>query len=272
MKLDIEKLKEIAVEAGKIVMKYYNEDYHVKTKDDDSPVTEAYFAANEYIVSSLTKLYPNIAIISEEHPDEENLKLRDKKELFLIDPIDGTKAFIRKKSQFTINIAYIKDKKFILGFIYVPILDILYYSDYQNSYKITNYNTQQKVKILTKENNDLDEGIIQTSSLGKSEREILAKEFQDIKIKDNIYMTSSYKFCLIAEGVADFYPRRGGMKIWDVAAAFGILKFLDYKFLDLEGNEITFDDMIKDLSLSDFNLFRSQKVLNYFDFSSKYLL
>ncbi len=82
MKLDIEKLKEIAVEAGKIVMKYYNEDYHVKTKDDDSPVTEADFAANEYIVSSLTKLYPNIAIISEEHPDEENLKLRDKKELF----------------------------------------------------------------------------------------------------------------------------------------------------------------------------------------------
>jgi 3'(2'), 5'-bisphosphate nucleotidase len=150
--------------------------------------------------------------------------------------------------------------KFLLGFIYVPILDILYYSDYQNSYKIINV---QDAKILKKDGNDLNNGIIQISSLGRGEQKILLEEFKSLLIKKNIHSASSYKFCLIAEGVADFYPRRGNMKIWDVAAAFGILKFLNYQFLDLEGNEITLQTMIKDFSIPSFNLFRSKEVVDY---------
>ncbi len=258
--LDIEKLKEIVVEAGKIAMKYYDEDYDIQKKHDDSPVTEADFAVNDYISSSLENLYPNISIISEENCQKENLQASKQGKIFIIDPIDGTKAFISKESQFTINIGYVEGGKFLLGFIYVPILDILYYSDYQNSYKIINV---QDAKILKKDGNDLNNGIIQISSLGRGEQKILLEEFKSLLIKKNIHSASSYKFCLIAEGVADFYPRRGNMKIWDVAAAFGILKFLNYQFLDLEGNEITLQTMIKDFSIPSFNLFRSQEVVDY---------
>lgn len=257
--INIEELKNITIEAGQIAMEYYNKNYDIHTKEDDSPVTQADLEVNDYITSSLQKLYPNIAILSEENCSKENILASKQKELFIIDPIDGTKAFINRKSQFTINIGYVKDGQFILGFIYAPILDILYYSDYQNSYKLE----KGQVKILTKFENNLKDGIIQTSSMGKTENIKIAQEFKDLKIKKIIQSSSSYKFCLIAAGEADFYPRRGHMKIWDVAAAFGILKFLDYQFLDLKDQKITFDRMIDGFSLPDFNLFRSKMVLKH---------
>ena len=258
--LNIEELKKIIIEAGEIAMKYYNKNYDIHIKNDNSPVTEADFAVNNYIISSLSNLYPKIAVISEENHNEQNLKAAKQKQIFIIDPIDGTKAFINKKSQFTINIGYIEDGKFILGFIYVPILDILYYNDYQNSYKISS----GKSKILQRDKRNLNNDIIQVSSLGKKENAKLAEEFKDLPIKKTINFASSYKFCLIAEDSANFYPRRGKMKIWDVAAAFGILKFVDYQFLDLKGKEIIFEDMIKDFSIPDFNLFRSKMVFELF--------
>lgn len=257
--INIDELKTITIKAGKIAMKYYNISYNITTKNDNSPVTEADLAVNKFIASSLENLYPNIAILSEENNFEDNLKAIKQKEIFIIDPIDGTKAFINKKSQFTINIGYVKNGKFILGFIYAPILDILYFSDYKNSYKLHN---NKQTTLLKKENN-IEFGIIQTSSLGKDENNKIKSEFKKFNIKQVIKISSSYKFCLIVEGKADFYPRRGKMMIWDIAAAFGILKFLDYQFLDLGGQKITFDRMIDDFSLPDFNLFRSIKVKDY---------
>lgn len=257
--IDIEILKKITIEAGKIAMKYYDANYNIEIKDDNSPVTEADFAVNNFITSSLRKLYPNIAIISEENNHEDNLKSAKEKEIFIIDPIDGTKAFISRESQFTINIGYVLDGKFTLGFIYAPILDILYYSDYQNSYKLE----KDQLEILKKEDNNLKDGLIQVSSLNKVENQKITKDCQDLKITKIINLSSSYKLCLIAEGRGNFYPRRGPMKIWDLAAAFGILKFLDYQFLDLKGEEITFKRMIKNFSLPYFNLFRSNEVFDY---------
>jgi len=257
--IDIEILKKITIEAGKIAIKYYDANYNIEIKDDNSPVTEADFAVNNFITSSLRKLYPNIAIISEENNHEDNLKAAKEKEIFIIDPIDGTKAFISRESQFTINIGYVLDGKFTLGFIYAPILDILYYSDYQNSYKLE----KDQLEILKKEDNNLKDGLIQVSSLNKVENQKITKDCQDLKIIKIINLSSSYKLCLIAEGQGNFYPRRGPMKIWDLAAAFGILKFLDYQFLDLKGEEITFKRMIKNFSLPYFNLFRSNEVFDY---------
>ncbi|MDB2550865.1 hypothetical protein N9X24_03285 [Rickettsiales bacterium] len=259
--INIEILNKITIKAGKIAMTYYNQNYDIKTKDDNSPVTAADFAVNDYIISSLRQIYPDIAIISEENSYESNLKATKERQIFIIDPIDGTRAFINKKSQFTINIGYVQDGKFVLGFIYAPILDILYYSDHNKSYKLQN----NKLQILQNKDNDFKNGIIQTSSMGRTENIKIAEEFKNLQIKKIIQSSSSYKFCLIAEAVADFYPRRGNMRIWDVAAAFGILKFLDYQFLDLSRNKITFDRMIDDFLIPDFNLFRSQEILNHFD-------
>lgn len=264
MLLDIEKLKEITIKAGQISMKYYNKNYDILIKKDKSPVTEADLIVNDYIINSLQELYPNIAILSEENNHQKNLEASYQKRIFIIDPIDGTKSFIDKKSQFTINIGYVEDGQFVLGFIYAPILDILYYSDYQNSYKLE----KNQVNILRKSGlrksgNDLKNGVIQTSSMNKTENIKIAKEFENVKISQIIQSSSSYKFCLIADSIADFYPKRGHMKIWDVAAAFGILKFIDYQFLDLSGRKITFNKMIDDFSLSNFNLFRSEEVKEY---------
>ena len=266
MLLDIEKLKEITIKAGQISMKYYNKNYDILIKKDKSPVTEADLTVNDYIINSLQELYPNIAILSEENNHQKNLESAYQKRIFIIDPIDGTKSFIDKKSQFTINIGYVEDGQFVLGLIYAPILDILYYSDYQNSYKLE----KNQIKILKKSGNDLKNGVIQTSSMGKAENIKIAKEFENVKILQIIQSSSSYKFCLIADSIADFYPKRGHMKIWDVAAAFGILKFIDYQFLDLSGRKITFNKMIDDFCLPDFNLFRSKEIKKYIMGISKF--
>lgn len=127
-KIDIEVIKEIAKNAGDAIMAIYRKDFAVEYKDDKSPLTEADIKSNEIICSALENLYPNIPIMSEENKQVSYKERKEWKYYWCIDPLDGTKEFIKKNDEFTVNIALIYKNRPVLGVVYAPAIDKLYWA------------------------------------------------------------------------------------------------------------------------------------------------
>ena len=135
--LHVNNLIEISITAGKAIMEIYKSDFNINLKSDKSPLTQADILSNDIIISSLNKITPNTPIISEESSNisfEERCKW---KEYWLIDPLDGTKEFIKKNGEFTVNIALIENHQPIAGVVYAPAIDELYFSDIENGAFLT---------------------------------------------------------------------------------------------------------------------------------------
>lgn len=218
-------LKKIATEAGKITLKYYdNKD--IKYKADESPLTLADIKSDEYIRSELSKNF-DIPIISEESP----VDFADRKnwtEFFLVDPLDGTKEFINKNGEFTVNIALIRNKKPVMGVIYAPALDEIYYASEGNGAFM------EKNGIITELNNKsvFREKTIATASRSHMS-EIDKKFFELNNINEFKPAGSSLKFCSVASGESDIYPRFQGSMEWDIAAGHIIAKEAGCRITDL---------------------------------------
>lgn len=221
MNLDKNKLIEITRLAGQEIMKVYQKaDFKgvVSYKADDSPLTIADEASNEVIMGKLKSLYPEIPIISEEGKDIPYTERKDYNTFWLVDPLDGTKEFINKNGQFTVNIALIKDKKPVAGFIYAPDLDTYYYGILgEGAFKIE----QGKVSKIKVNNRDGERIAVRSKSHPSPEEEFV---LDDYKVVDSISVGSSLKFCMVAEGKADVYYRHGPTMEWDTAAGQAILE------------------------------------------------
>lgn len=227
-KSQIKQILTIAKEAGDIILQYYEGYKSLSTtqKQDDSPVTAADIAANDFIIAKLKQEFPNLAIVSEENPEKQNLQAAKNSSYFMIDPLDGTSAFIKKMDDFTVNIALISDNKPIFGVIYLPVLDLMYFSDENfKSYKIKNYSSNSdNLEAIKVTNNQEMLKVICTKREPEKSQIIADLKSRNMTIKELISVSSSYKFCLIAEGKADLYPRRANIKAWDVAAGHAIVK------------------------------------------------
>lgn len=226
----IEDLNNIAIKAGELIMEIYNKDFSIYYKKDNSPLTEADLKANEFICKSLENLYPNIPILSEENKEIKYSERKNWKQYFCVDPLDGTKEFIKKNKDFTVNIAFIKNQVPILGVVYAPVLKDLYYTDGIFSYK-------NKQKLPLKRNLNPKEKLNVVSSKSHSSYEI--KDFIDnlnSKNIEHISKGSSLKFCMVAEGVADIYPRLSPTMEWDTAAADAIIRCSGKKVYQFENN------------------------------------
>ena len=226
-KLNLE-LKKITILAGKAILKVYKKPFKKSYKPDKSPITEADIAANNVICAGLKKLTPNVPIISEENDNRpQNINL-----FWLVDPLDGTKEFIKKNGEFTVNIALVKNKKPIYGIIFKPVTRELYYTENKFSYytKLNqNYNLTKKIKIKTKKRK------IKILALSRSHtrnNDLILKKFNANKI---IQTGSSIKLCLIANGTANIYPRLGTTMEWDIAAGDAILRKAGGKIKTLDG-------------------------------------
>ncbi len=217
----IEKLIEIAKEAGKETLKYYNNNVKIEYKDDKSPLTEADLASHKKIVNFLKDLTPNIPIISEEGSiPEYNIRKKWMK-YWLIDPLDGTKEFIKRNGEYTINIALIIENKPVIGVIYVPVKDVLYYSEKgKGSFKIENGKEVRIFANKVKNNDPLT--VVESRSHPSKELEEFLKT---INVKKRVQTGSSLKFCLVAEGKADIYPRFGPTMEWDTGAGDCIFRY-----------------------------------------------
>lgn len=246
--IDSEDVIRISKEAGKKIMEVYEKDFKVYEKEDTlrkeghSALTEADIQSNKFINDSLKKIYPDIPIITEENmeiPFEE----RKKWEYFwLVDPLDGTKDFIKRNGEFTVNIALIEGKSPILGVVYAPVKDILYFGDRENgSFKRENGGEIQKLP-LEKKQREAYKVVASRGSFNKETEEFienLKKEHPKIEL---INIGSSLKFCMVAEGEADIYPRLGETSEWDTAAAHAIVKFAGKGVYDFKkGDEIKYN-------------------------------
>ena len=226
-RIDIQKINSIAKKAGDEIIKIYQQDFDVDYKADNSPLTKADIKSNEMITESLKDLYPEIPILSEENK-EVPYNIRKNWEYFwLIDPLDGTKEFVKKNGEFTVNIALIHKDTPVLGVIYAPVLEILYYAQKEKgAFKQEKGAITKKLPIYSNSNNNNSLKVIVSKSHYNQETKYFVNNLKN-QYKRNIefiYIGSSLKFCLIAEGKADIYPRLAPTMEWDTAAGQAIVK------------------------------------------------
>ena len=227
-----------AVQAGQEIMKIYDRNFSVEYKDDKSPLTEADRISNAIICENLKDTYP---IISEENKLIEYAERKDWKTCWLIDPIDGTKEFIKKNGEFTVNIALVEDQIPVLGVIYVPALKELYFaSKEKGSFKVSEISDftsfgelsagAAKLPIAIKK--ECYTVVASKSHLSpETEAYILELEKEHGKISSTS-KGSSLKLCMVAEGQADCYPRFAPTMEWDTAAGQAICMYAGKEVLD----------------------------------------
>jgi len=225
-KIDIQKINSIAKKAGDEIMKIYQQDFDVDYKADNSPLTKADIKSNEIIAESLKDLYPEIPILSEENKEIPYEIRRNWEYFWLIDPLDGTKEFVKKNGEFTVNIALIHKNTPVLGVIYAPALEILYYAQKEKgAFKQEKNKKPQRLPIYKHTNNDTLKVIVSKSHYNQETKyfvdNLKNKYKKTIKF---IRIGSSLKLCLIAEGKADIYPRLAPTMEWDIAAGQAIVE------------------------------------------------
>ena len=237
----IESLISISKAAGNEILKIYDlDDVGVSHKKDNSPLTLADKASNEIICSKLKKLTPHIPVLSEEGKDVSFNKRKAWDTFWLIDPLDGTKEFIKKNGEFSVNIALINHFKPILGIVYAPVLDTIWYgSASEGSFKIIKNKKPEKINVLKSKE---DETIKVVSSRSHSNNIKLGKFLIDYPKHELIFMGSSIKICLVADGSAHMYPRLGPTMEWDTAAAHAVVKFAGGNIFDMDNqNELSYN-------------------------------
>lgn len=207
--------REICRDAGEAVMEIYQSDFAVQHKDDKSPLTEADLRSHEIIATRLAELTPDIPLLSEE---EKALPFSERKKwdtYWLIDPIDGTREFVKRNDEFTVNIALIHEHDSVLGLVGVPALGTTYFAaEGQGAWKQDDGAEAVKIACRPLDNDNL----VLASSRSHGSQALQAFE-QAIGKHESNPMGSSLKFCCVAEGVADLYPRLGLTSEWDTAAA-----------------------------------------------------
>lgn len=237
--MDFDKLTEVmrrlALEAGDIIMDIYNaDDFEVKSKSDDSPVTAADEAADAHISAGLRAEFPDVTLITEEQADSHALKAHT---FLIVDPLDGTKEFIHRRGDFTVNIAYVEDGVPRRGVVYAPAKDRLFYTNAAGAsveevgeLDKNTIGTTVPIAVGTPDN----KGLMVVAS--KSHRDQATDDYiNKYAVNDMKSAGSSLKFCLVATGEADLYPRVGRTMEWDTAAGHAVLT-------GAGGHVVRFDD------------------------------
>lgn len=231
-----------ALEAGKVILEIYNSgEFDTEIKADNSPLTKADTASHNVIMSYLTKT--NIPVLSEEGRSISYEERKGWDQLWIVDPIDGTKEFIKRNGEFTVNIALIENHKPILGVIFVPAKEKLYFSTKEmGAFKVI---VDQKLfdvdsLILNASKIPLDRidkkfTVVASLSHMSPETQEYVQQMKDKHGEINLISKgSSIKFCIVAEGQADCYPRFAPTMEWDTAAGQAICEHAGYKVIDLE--------------------------------------
>lgn len=237
---ELEAAKDAAVKAGEAIMEIYqNGDFQIEMKSDASPLTLADKQSNDIIVNLLKKAFPQYAILSEEEID--NKERLDNDYCFVIDPLDGTKEFIKRNGQFTVNIALSYQHHSVMGVIYVPEQRQLYFASKGNgSYKQNlAANTKKLSKLSVSKETELQKlKVVMSSSHGCEEMNQLISKYQ---LKNFIKIGSSLKGCLVAEGSADIYFRYNPTMEWDTAAMQCIVEEAGGIFRQMDDSEMLYN-------------------------------
>ncbi len=211
----IEEICQIASQAASRILEIYDTDFAIERKEDRSPLTAADLAAHNTICKALAELTPEIPVLSEESAELPYSERRQWSSYWLVDPLDGTREFIKHNGEFTVNIALIEGHQSILGVIVVPVSGVCYYAAKSSgSFKINADGITESIKVKKSEINKII--LAGSRSHGSEEQQAFIKRLGGAEI---ISIGSSLKFCLVAEGKVDIYPRFGLTSEWDTAAA-----------------------------------------------------
>jgi 3'(2'), 5'-bisphosphate nucleotidase len=211
----LDDIKRIAVEAGDRILDVYESEFAIEHKDDKSPLTAADLAAHKTIVAGLTALTPQIPVLSEESAKIPFSVRSSWTRYWLVDPLDGTKEFIKRNGEFTVNIALIDRGCVTLGVVYVPVTRLTYYACAGGgAFKQEAGQAAKPIHVTAPAAAPL-RVVGSRSHSGDS----LLRYLDNLGAHDMVSMGSSLKFCLVAEGKADIYPRLGLTSEWDTAAA-----------------------------------------------------
>jgi 3'(2'), 5'-bisphosphate nucleotidase len=232
----LETLCDIARAAGHEVMAVYGGDLATWQKSDNSPLTEADLRADSIIRRELERIFPGVFILSEESTSSEGGAAIET--FFLVDPLDGTKEFLKRNGEFTINIALIHQGKPVAGVVFAPALDELFYAGEDfGAWKIS---ANQRSAICSA-NFDYGESNLRVVGSRSHGGDRLAAWLATLSVGHNFTAAgSSLKFCRIAEGEADVYPRFGPTSQWDTAAAQCVLEVAGGCVVDLDGVPLSY--------------------------------
>jgi len=219
--IDLGQVAAVAEEAGHAIMEIYARDFAVEYKADESPLTEADTRANEIICTRLEKLYPGIPMLSEENKTVPYETRKGWEAYWCVDPIDGTKEFIKKNGEFTVNIALIENGEPVLGVVYAPALGDLYTAKRGEG-------ARKNGESLPLQHNDTPEKVLRVVA-SKSHLSPETQAFIDALAKrteriEQVSKGSSLKLVMVAEGSADIYPRLAPTMEWDTAAADAVVR------------------------------------------------
>lgn len=220
----IEIIRRLALQAGTEIMRVYNSPaFDVKSKSDASPVTEADEAADALISAGLRAAFPDVVLITEEQAASHALTAHT---FLIVDPLDGTKEFVQRRGDFTVNIAYVENGVPLRGVVYAPAQGRLFYTladgtavEETGAFEVETVGTVTPISVTTPDNAAL---MVVAS---KSHRDAATDAYiARYAVKDMTSAGSSLKFCLVATGEADLYPRLGRTMEWDTAAGDAVLR------------------------------------------------
>jgi 3'(2'), 5'-bisphosphate nucleotidase len=232
----------IARAAGDVILEVYGREFAVTRKDDDSPLTEADQLAHTLIRRELARLAPPLPLLSEESAPEERAQRRSWPRYWLVDPLDGTKEFLKRNGEFTVNIALVEGHRAAMGVVYAPVLDRLYYGAVGIGAWREGDGAVEAIGVRRTAGSPLR--VVGSRSHPSPELAAYLAALGSYEIMD---MGSSLKICLVAEGAADLYPRLGPTSEWDTAAAQAILESAGGRMIDTAGQPLRYnskDDLL----------------------------
>ena len=234
----LHEITELAIRAGEEIMKVYSREFAVEYKEDASPLTEADEASHEVIDAGLRKLAPGIPVISEEGASIPWPERSEYRSFWLVDQLDGTKEFIKRNGEFTVNIALIEGNVPVLGVIYVPAKGILYYGQKGvGSFRQARFEPAVKIH-----RGLLPQGSSVRAVVSRSHPSPEVEGFlKAYNVTSSVEAGSSLKFCLVAEDKADIYPRLGPTWEWDSAAGHAIAEAAGCLVTMPDGSPLTYN-------------------------------
>ena len=233
----LEQLVDISRRAGLKILEWYGGDMGITRKSDNSPLTKADLASHDLITAELSGLWPDIPILSEESADIPWETRQTWQQYWLVDPLDGTKEFINHNGEFTVNIALIRDHQPVMGVVHVPVTDTSYFGARGPGAWCQHGNAEART-IEVRLPAAQPAVIVGSRSHANPE---LASQLQRLGPHELTSMGSSLKFCRIAEGLADFYPRLGPTCEWDTAAAQAVVEAAGGKVVKIDGSALDYN-------------------------------
>ncbi len=237
MQTQLKTVVSIAIEAGRAIMAVYRDEIAVSHKEDHSPLTQADLAAHEIITSGLAAMTPELPVISEESSALPFSERQTWQRYWLVDPLDGTREFIKRNGEFTVNIALIEHHEPVLGVVYAPALDMLYFAARgEGAFRQSGDNPPQSIHVR-----NFDPTQITVAGSRSHAGEKLLRFLDRIGPHTLVSMGSSLKICLVAEGRADVYPRLGLTSEWDTAAAQCVLEEAGGRLVETGGRVMRYN-------------------------------